>query len=97
MKCAIVNRVRYNSRYAVAGFVCPVAEVVRLLAPNSYESGYGHFKPSSAYIMAITLSVACKATKKVLSRWVMFRTTYLNRFLAARQSPPPLTMGIRLP
>jgi hypothetical protein len=34
--------------YAAAGSVCPVAEVVRLLAPNSYESGYGHFKPAAA-------------------------------------------------
>ena len=29
--------------YAVGDLVLPVAEVVRLLAPNSHEFGYGHF------------------------------------------------------
>jgi hypothetical protein len=29
--------------YAAAGFRYPVAEVVRLQAPNSHEFGYGHF------------------------------------------------------
>ena len=29
--------------HAADGLILPVAEVVRLLVPNSHEFGYGHF------------------------------------------------------